>query len=293
MHFTLSCSSAVRVCYCFVVCVHLQPYGDVLKIITFHKNGIFKALVQLSSVDAAVNARLMLEGKDIFQGRDDTPHAREGGRIGGSRGAAIRGRRVWRLTVARDDVTLCPGCCHLRIGFSSLHELHVKAPGNNARDFTSPSGATQPFGAEGGAGGYGNAAAGYQQQSGLINSSSSSGYGGAGGYSDQYHSSSSQQAPPQSGPHAVAPPHPSAPGCVVLVSNLPDVRVSCDVLFTLFGVYGDVQRVKILYNKVSLGLKGLSLVHRTRTAHALITAFPVPVVFCLYLCMCLCSATLL
>jgi RNA recognition motif-containing protein len=36
---------------------------------------------------------------------------------------------------------------------------------------------------------------------------------------------------------------------VVLVSNLPEVRVTCDVLFTLFGVYGDVQRVKILYNK--------------------------------------------
>jgi polypyrimidine tract-binding protein 1 len=35
----------------------------------------------------------------------------------------------------------------------------------------------------------------------------------------------------------------------VLVSNLPDVKVSCDMLFTLFGAYGDVQRVKILYNK--------------------------------------------
>lgn len=222
-----------------------------LKIITFHKNGIFKALVQLSSVDAAVNARLMLEGKDIFQGRDHKPETREGA----GRAALRHGCRATCLAthIPLDDVTRCSGCCHLRIGFSSLHELHVKAPGNNARDFTSPSGATQPFGAEGGAGGYGNAAAGYQQQSGLINSSSSSGYGGAGGYPDQYHSSSSQQAPQQSGPHAVAPPHPSAPGCVVLVSNLPDVRVSCDVLFTLFGVYGDVQRVKILYNKVSLG----------------------------------------
>jgi polypyrimidine tract-binding protein 2 len=79
-----------------------KPCGEVLKIITFHKNGVFKALVQLASVEAAVHARLMLEGKDIFQ-----------------------------------------GCCHLRIGFSSLHELHVKTPGSNARDFTSPSGATQ------------------------------------------------------------------------------------------------------------------------------------------------------
>lgn len=84
----------VRVC-CFVVFVHLQPYGEVLKIITFHKNGIFKALVQLSSVDAAVNARLMLEGKDIFQGRDDKPEP--WGTVG-VLAAAAAGRRVWRLT---------------------------------------------------------------------------------------------------------------------------------------------------------------------------------------------------
>jgi hypothetical protein len=68
----------------------------VLKIITFHKNGIFKALVQLSSVDAAVNARLMLEGKDIFQGRDDKSESM-GERVG-VLAAAAAGRRVWRLT---------------------------------------------------------------------------------------------------------------------------------------------------------------------------------------------------
>ncbi|KAK6033475.1 hnRNP-L/PTB/hephaestus splicing factor family protein [Ostertagia ostertagi] len=36
---------------------------------------------------------------------------------------------------------------------------------------------------------------------------------------------------------------------VVLVSNLDENKVSPDALFTLFGVYGDVVRVKILYNK--------------------------------------------
>lgn len=52
-----------------------QPYGDVLKIITFHKQGVFKALVQLSSVEAAINARSMLEGKDIFQVRAEASEA--------------------------------------------------------------------------------------------------------------------------------------------------------------------------------------------------------------------------
>jgi polypyrimidine tract-binding protein 2 len=36
---------------------------------------------------------------------------------------------------------------------------------------------------------------------------------------------------------------------VLIVSNLDPERTACDELFTLFGVYGNVQRVKILFNK--------------------------------------------
>ncbi|XP_054706446.1 polypyrimidine tract-binding protein 2-like isoform X4 [Uloborus diversus] len=43
---------------------------------------------------------------------------------------------------------------------------------------------------------------------------------------------------------------PAAPlSTVLLVSNLNEEKVTPDALFTLFGVYGDVQRVKILFNK--------------------------------------------
>jgi RNA recognition motif-containing protein len=38
-------------------------------------------------------------------------------------------------------------------------------------------------------------------------------------------------------------------GCVVLVSNLNETKITPDNIFTLFGVYGNVQRVKILFNK--------------------------------------------
>ena len=38
-------------------------------------------------------------------------------------------------------------------------------------------------------------------------------------------------------------------GTVLIVSNLNPDRVTPDNLFTLFGNYGDVQRVKVLYNK--------------------------------------------
>lgn len=36
---------------------------------------------------------------------------------------------------------------------------------------------------------------------------------------------------------------------MLLISNLNEDEATPEALFTLFGVYGDVQRVKILYNK--------------------------------------------
>lgn len=45
-----------------------KPSGPVWKIITFHKNGVFKALVQLGSIEAAIHAKQNLDSKDIFAG---------------------------------------------------------------------------------------------------------------------------------------------------------------------------------------------------------------------------------
>ena len=52
--------------------------------------------------------------------------------------------------------------------------------------------------------------------------------------------------------------------CVLLVSNLDPDRITCYDLFILFGVYGDVTRVKILYNK-KLQLNAISLNPRFAT----------------------------
>jgi len=43
-------------------------------------------------------------------------------------------------------------------------------------------------------------------------------------------------------------------GSVLLVSNLTEEEINCDDLFILFGHYGDVQRVKILFNKKDTAL---------------------------------------
>ncbi|XP_047736520.1 polypyrimidine tract-binding protein 2 isoform X5 [Hyalella azteca] len=54
--------------------------------------------------------------------------------------------------------------------------------------------------------------------------------------------------------------------CVVHVYNLNEEMVTPDSLFTLFGVYGDVQRVKILYNKKDSALVQLSEPHQAHLA---------------------------
>ncbi len=94
------CPNASHVLW--AVCCVVVWSGDVRKIIIFNKNNVFKALVQMGSIDSAVNAKLLLEGKDMFQ-----------------------------------------GCCHLRIGFSSLQDLRVQQNGPRARVSSTHTHATQ------------------------------------------------------------------------------------------------------------------------------------------------------
>jgi polypyrimidine tract-binding protein 1 len=54
-------------------------------------------------------------------------------------------------------------------------------------------------------------------------------------------------------------------GPVLLVSKIDEIFLNCDDLFVLFGVYGDVQRVKIMLNK-----KGTALVQMSEPQQALL-----------------------
>jgi len=186
-----------------------KPYGEVHKIITFLKDSVFKALVQLATVEQAINAKLLLEGKDMFQ-----------------------------------------GCCHLRIGFSKLTDLKVTQNGPRSRDFSVPD-PTLPMGSFGAFG---------------------SGYGGGGGY----------LFPPVGGlgtgfgfdSKTAYTPQPSFSGyepgkdTVVLVNNLTPDKVTPDNLFKLFGVYGDVLRVKILFKKRDTALIQFANSQGAHTAQA-------------------------
>ncbi|XP_018111892.1 polypyrimidine tract-binding protein 3 isoform X3 [Xenopus laevis] len=194
-----------------------SKFGTVLKIITFTKNNQFQALLQYADPMNAHHAKVALDGQNIYN-----------------------------------------ACCTLRIEFSKLTSLNVKYNNDKSRDFTRldlPTGDGQPsldttmaaaFGAPG-----------------II----SSPYAGAAGFAPAigfpqavFSTGLSVPGLPGLGPLALTtsaitgrmaiPGMTAIPGhSVLLVSNLnPDV-IFPHGLFILFGVYGDVQRVKILFNK--------------------------------------------
>jgi len=143
-----------------------KPYGQVLRVITFTKGLDYQALVQMLSADQAQNAKLFLDGKDMFQ-----------------------------------------GCCHLRVNFSKRQNLVVQQNNHKSRDFTVNGG---------------------MPDQNTMGRQFDNGMGGMGmGVS--------------LGAGLGSP--------VVLVSRMPAENITTDTLFALFGVYGDVTRVKILYNK--------------------------------------------
>lgn len=123
-----------------------------------------------------------------------------------------------------DGKDLFQGCCHLRVAFSKRQSLVVKENSAKSRDFTQGVPSYPQMGQMGGS---------------LIHSSilgmnpmnpqGMPGMGGMGGM-------------PMFDPSGGRSP-------VVLVSKLEPTSTTPEMLFQLFGVYGDVLRIKILYNK--------------------------------------------
>uniref|UniRef100_A0A4W3JL36 Polypyrimidine tract-binding protein 1 n=1 Tax=Callorhinchus milii TaxID=7868 RepID=A0A4W3JL36_CALMI len=201
-----------------------SKFGSVMKIITFTKNNQFQALLQYTDGPSAQHAKLALDGQNIYN-----------------------------------------ACCTLRIDFSKLTSLNVKYNNDKSRDYTRPdlpSGDSQPTLDQTMAAAFG--------APGII----SSPYGGAGFPPSIAFQQADFLLRPSDyclsvpGVHSLAPlGMPSAaaaaaaasrmgiPGfsslgnTVLLVSNLNPERVTPKCLFILFGVYGDVHRVKILFNK--------------------------------------------
>merc|ERR1719422_418632 len=197
--------------------------GKVLKIVTFTKNNTFQALIQYPDVITAQAAKLSLDGQNIYN-----------------------------------------ACCTLRIEYSKLSNLNVKYNNDKSRDYTNPSLPTGEPGMDlhssnalalqGGMLGSPFAAMGLanlaqQFGSGAGGLPAAAGLAGIGGYPGL----SGSPALTQSGLRFPGSTTTGA-GCVLLVSNMSETETECDHLFILFGVYGDVQRVKILFNKKDTAL---------------------------------------
>ncbi|KAM4883811.1 polypyrimidine tract-binding protein 1 isoform 4-T7 [Sylvia borin] len=206
-----------------------SKFGTVLKIITFTKNHQFQALLQYADPMSSQHAKLSLDGQNIYN-----------------------------------------ACCTLRIDFSKLTSLNVKYNNEKSRDFTRPdlpSGDNQPTLDQ-------TVAAAFGERSRSGNRTKPTGapgiisppYAGA-GFPPTFAIPQATGLTVPSVPGALAPlaiPAAAAaaaagriaiPGLsgtghsVLLVSNLIPERVTPQCLFILFGVYGDVQRVKILFKK--------------------------------------------
>ncbi|XP_059146841.1 polypyrimidine tract-binding protein 3-like isoform X2 [Physella acuta] len=142
-----------------------------------------------------------------------------------------------------DNQNIYNGCNTLKIDYSRLTNLNVKYNNDKSRDFTRPdlpTGDGMDNGMPMGGGDLGGMGAGVLGAGG--NSLNMGGMGGAGGFNFGGNQMGNRMGNMQGMNQGSGSP-------CVLVSNLDEEKVTPDALFILFGVYGNVHRVKILFNK--------------------------------------------
>ncbi|CAG5127996.1 unnamed protein product [Candidula unifasciata] len=145
-----------------------------------------------------------------------------------------------------DNQNIYNGCNTLKIDYSKLTNLNVKYNNDKSRDFTRPdlpsgdNGMDNDMGMGMGAGILGSGAnalglglGGFNFNGNQLGNRMGGGMGNMGGMGGGMN---------QGGGGGSGTP-------CILVSNLDEDKVTPDALFQLFGVYGNVHRVKILFNK--------------------------------------------
>ncbi|XP_050184575.1 polypyrimidine tract-binding protein 3 isoform X2 [Myiozetetes cayanensis] len=196
-----------------------SKFGYVLKIIMFIKNNQFQVLLQYADGMNAYYAKMSLDGQSIY-----------------------------------------PGCCTLRIGFSKLTSLKVKYNNDKSRDFTRTD---LPFGDGQRPPDTSLTSSAFATQNTILVP-----YTGATGFAQPlgFPQGAGVSVPSVPGllgsltvaPSAVSGQIPAVTGIpgnsVLLVSNLNPEAITPYGLFILFGVYGNVHRVKIMFKKRGIAL---------------------------------------
>jgi len=205
-------------------------FGKVLKMIIFTKNNTFQALIQFGDSVSANAAKLSLDGQNIYN-----------------------------------------GCCTLRIDYSKLSILNVKYNNDKSRDFTNPNlpsgdpGMDQAMAYGGGASGMPGLAGAGPQGMNLGMGMQGMGMQGMQGMGMQ---GMGLGLSPMGRLGLPGMQQQQAGSSVILVSNLDEDQVTPEALFTLFGVYGDVHRVKVLFNKKDNALIQMAEPHQAQLAIA-------------------------
>ncbi|CAG5128612.1 unnamed protein product [Candidula unifasciata] len=192
-------------------------FGKILKIITFTKNNTFQALIQFSDPISAAAAKDSLDNQNIYN-----------------------------------------GCNTLKIDYSRLTNLNVKYNNDKSRDFTRPDLPTgdsmdNDMGYGGGLGGFGGGLGGLGGGLGgagvLGSGANAMAMAGLRGLGGDFNFGGNQLGNRLGNMGNLGGMNQSSGTPVILVSNLDEEKVTPDALFVLFGVYGNVHRVKILFNK--------------------------------------------
>lgn len=256
--------------------------GKVLKIVTFTKNNTFQALIQYPDVITAQAAKLSLDGQNIYNACCML-------RIEYSKLSNLNVK--YNNDKSRDYTnpnlpTGDPAMDHLHVtshagqGAAAAAAAHHQAGQSGSSHTTATAGMLgSPFSAAAALGlnplaAYGHAGiAGMSGMSGLQGFPLGAGgspfgqaglrLGGAGGTAtgQPAHMASAFQTGTMPGVNLGvngAIGMNTGTGSVLLVSNMDENLTECDHLFVLFGVYGDVQRVKILFNKKDTALVQMS-----------------------------------
>jgi len=138
--------------------------------------------------------------------------------------------------VALDGQNIYPNCCKLRIVYSKMKDLNVKFNNDRTRDFTNPNLPNEPA--------FSNNAPPPSR-----NASSSAPPAGNYPHHQPFYPMAPYAGASHYAPYNTQPPmggYGSGPETPVLYVRGINNQVTCDHLFVLFGVYGDVERVKIL-----------------------------------------------